>query len=109
MGDKVFRISFDQTKSDKNLVIKNILDFIQISHLIDPKDIDIALEEYSDSKFLASLKTKEQRLYQLNLVRKKKDVSGAWVEGLSPANKLLFKKFSGQFLIELGFERGVNW
>ena len=109
MGEKVFRISFDQTKADKKLVINNILEFLKISHLINSEDLDDALTEFSDSRYKESLKLKERRLYELNLVRENRGISGAWKNGLSAVNKLLFKKVAGDFLIELGYERDFNW
>lgn len=109
MGEKVFRISFDQTKADKKLVINNILEFLKIPHLINTEDLDDALTEFSDNRYRESLKLKESRLYELNLVREKRGISGAWENGLSAANKLLFKKVAGDFLIELGYERDFNW
>ena len=109
MGNKVFRISFDQTKADKKLVINNILEFLNISHLIKPEDVDGALTEFSDSRYRKTLRAKEHRLYELNLVRENRGISGAWENGLSATNKLLFKKVAGDFLIELGYERDFNW
>jgi len=109
MGDKVFRISFDQTKADKKLVINNILEFLKISQLINSEDVDGALTEFSDSRYRETLRAKEHRLYELNLVRENRGISGAWENGLSATNKLLFKKVAGDFLIELGYERDFNW
>ena len=105
----MFKISFDQTITDIKLVIKNVLEFLGISHLINIKAIDDALAEFSYDRYLESLKTTEHRLYELNLVRAKRGISGVWIEGLTPAHKLLFKKVAGDFLIELGYERNFNW
>lgn len=109
LGDKVLSVSFEEMKENKAKVITNIIRFVGISHLIDVNAINTAVSEYSDMKYSESLDVKEARLYKLNLVRGERGVSRAWVSGLSPVNKLLLKKISGHFLIELGYEKDLNW
>ena len=67
------------------------------------------MSEYSDLQYAGSLGVKEARLYKLKLVRGERGVSRAWVSGLTPVNKLLLKKISGHYLIELGYEKDLNW
>jgi len=109
LGDKVLCVSFEEMKENKKQVIRKILRFIGISHLIDIKALDAALLEYNDNQYTETLKVKEAILYQLKLVRGKRGVSRAWMKGLTPINKVLFKKIAGDYLIELGYEKDFNW
>ena len=109
LGDKVLSVSFEEMKENKAKVIKNIIRFLGISELIDVNAINSAVSEYSDLQYAGSLNVKEARLYKLKLVRCERGVSRAWVNGLTPVNKLLFKKIAGDYLIELGYEKDFNW
>ena len=109
LGNKVFCVSFEEMIENRERVIKNIVQFVGISHLIDENAISIAVSDHSGLQYVKSLDVKEARLYKLKLVRGERGVSRAWVKGLTPVNKLLFKKFSGDFLIELGYEKDFNW
>ena len=109
LGDKVLSVSFEEMKESKAKAITNIIRFVGISHLIDVNAINSAVSEYSDAKYAESLYVKEARLYKLKLVRGERGVSRAWVGGLTPGNKLLLKKIAGHYLIELGYEKDLNW
>ena len=109
MGDKVLSVSFEEMKENKAKVIKIIIRFLGISELIDVNAINSAVSEYSDLQYAGSLDVKEARLDKLKLVRCERGVSRAWVSGLTPVNKLLFKKIAGDYLIELGYEKDFNW
>ena len=109
LGNKVFCVSFEAMKENKERVIKNIVRFLGISQLIDVNAINSAVSENSDMQYAGSLNVKEARLYKLKLVRCERGVSRAWVNGLTPVNKLLFKKIAGDYLIELGYEKDFNW
>ena len=102
-------VSFEEMKENKAKVIKNIIRFLGISELIDVNAINFAVSENSDLQYAGSLNVKEARLDKLKLVRCERGVSRAWVNGLTPANKLLFKKTTGHYLIELGHEKDFNW
>ena len=109
LGNKVFCVSFEEMKENKERVIKNIIRFLGISELIGVNAINSAVSENSDLQYAGSLNVKEARLYKLKLVRCERGVSRAWVNGLTPVNKLLFKKIAGDYLIELGYEKDFNW
>ena len=90
-------------------MLKNIIRFLGISELIDVNAINFAVSENSDLQYAESLNVKEARLDKLKLVRCERGVSRAWVNGLTPVNKLLLKKIAGDYLIELGYEKDFNW
>ena len=109
LGHKVFCVSFEELIENKEVVIKNIIQFVGISHLVDVSEISAAVAEHSGLQHVRSLNVKETRLRKLKLVRGERGISRAWVNGLTPINKLLFKKIAGDYLIELGYEKDFNW
>lgn len=109
LEDRLCRLSFEEMRIDKALAVQKVLDFIGISNLIEPNTIQSALEKFSDQNYMKSLEVKEARLIQLNLSRKKRGVSGSWVDVFTPVDKLLFKKTAGDFLVELGYEKDLDW
>ena len=109
LGARVHRLTFEEMKADKAAAIAKILDFATILPLIDPKVIEESLAEFSDQRYTDSLKVKEARLFEQGLVRAKRGKSSTWVDTFTPADKMLFKKIAGDFLIELGYEDDFNW
>jgi hypothetical protein len=109
LEDRVCLMSFEELKLDKAAAILKILECLGLLPSIDPKVIENAIVENSDQRYTDSLKIKEARLDQLDLVRDKRGISGAWVDTFSPADKMLFKKIAGDFLIELGYEKDFDW
>ena len=61
LGNKVYCVSFEAMKENKERVIKCIVRFLVISQLIDVNAINSAVSENGDMQYAGSLNVKEAR------------------------------------------------
>jgi hypothetical protein len=92
MGDRVCKVFFEKMKGDRVALINKIIDFIGITGLLRPGLVNESINRNSDEKYIQSLKIKEAYLSKLNLVRTERGITGAWITGFTPVEKLLVKK-----------------
>lgn len=103
--DMILIITYEGLNRSPAATFKKIFDFFHL-----PYD-DIFMEKIAKSKLLKEQNIKEVLKKNIGVVRStsRKGIIGDWKNCFSPAHKENFKKAGGELLINLGYEKDLNW